>query len=104
MSYSVWLEIDTGDYEPARIEEAMEITDHCCEVLRLAFGNRMEDLDGKLAADMDGEFLRAAEKIEGNPAIYQEINPNCSVEYTALFLRTVSSLCSRHPKCTLRIC
>lgn len=110
MSYDVWLEIDTGGDEPARVGDSINYTSNVrpmwdkalegCEIPSVA------EMHGRLAGDCVGPLEDAIRRMTLDPWDYEELNPPNGWGDAAGargFLEHLLAMCQRHPKATVGV-
>lgn len=109
MSYDIWLEVDTGGPEPARLEdEHWNYTSNVAPMWRLA----MPDTDG--LAGLEGMQAGEAAKVlrlgiahmENEPAPYKALDPpNNWGDFDSQLeaLKQLMAWCERHPRAKVAI-
>jgi hypothetical protein len=107
MSYDVWLEIDTGGPEPARILGAdfWNYTSNCAPMWRAA-GANLAEFHGKPAGECSPLLKQAVVDMEQSPEKYEAMNPeNGWGSYKTLLpaLRELLSMFEAHPRATVGV-
>lgn len=105
MSYDIWLEMDTGGPEPARVTEAWNYTSNCGQMWRTA-GADLADFHGKTAADCLPVLDAAIAELQAHPDTYEAMNPpNGWGSYDTLVpqLEVLAQEFRYHPKATVRV-
>lgn len=109
MSYDVWLQVDTGGPEPARVGESQNYTSNVSDMWRKALGRDLSDLDGMTAQDAIADLERAVSHMRhpDNAAEYHSMNPRNgwgNHEGATKYLEWLLAECRRHPKATIAVC
>lgn len=105
MSYDIWLEIDTGGEEPARITDGWNYTSNCGPMWRAA-GADLAQFHGRAAGDCLAELDSAIAELKGNPQKYVPMNPPNGWGSWASLVPRLDELAAdfrRHPKATVRV-
>lgn len=108
MSYSVWLEIDTGSDEPQTVIEIGNYTTNVGPMWCDALGGKLlREYADAPCSEAAGPLADAVKRMEADPDKYREMNPpNGWGDYEGAlgFLRRIAEACASHPKCTIGIC
>ena len=109
MSYDIWLEVDLGGEEPARIDDLdWNYTSNCAPMWRKA----MPDTDGLagmhgMPAGQAAEHLRnGIAAMEADPAAFRVLNPeNKWGDFDGQLeqLKELLAACARNPKAVLAV-
>lgn len=105
MSYDIWLTIDTGGEEPARVGDSWNYTTNCSWMWRAA-GADLAEFDGKLAKDCIPVLSAAIAELKANPARYEAMNPENgwgSYETLVPSLEELLGEFLEHPKATVAV-
>lgn len=106
MSYSVWLEIDTGGEEPYQIDDDyLNYTYNVAPMFRLALGDEgLRGLHGKTGLEAGGMLIVGITHMRGQRQQYLPLNPeNGWGDYEGAldFLVRLLRVCTAHPKATV---
>lgn len=106
MSYDIWLEVDTGGDEPARIEhDHLNMTSNVAKMWRHA-GADLAEFDGKRAGDCTEDLATAINAMMRDPAPYKAMNPSNgwgSYEDCVAFLMKLLGVLHDHPNAMVRV-
>lgn len=106
MSYDIWLVIDTGGTEPARVGELdWNYTSNCGPMWRAA-GADLAEFDGKPAGECFPILTDAIAELRANPEKYMAMNPpNGWGSYKSLIpaLVELAKGLEPHPKAIVRV-
>lgn len=103
MSYSVWLEIDTGGEEPAYVCESINHTSNTVRMWDTGLGFRFRELKGMTGMEAIPHLERAVAYLvdENNRSALLEMQPANgwgTLETATEFLRELLAMCRSHPK------
>lgn len=105
MSYDIWLTIDTGGPEPARVGDSWNYTSNCAPTWRAA-GADLAEFHGKPAGECVPTLRAAIEVMRADPARFQAMDsPNGWGTYDTLVpaLVRLRAMREAHPKATVVI-
>lgn len=104
MSADLWLVIDTGGEEPARLTETVNVTYNLTAMLRAAGYPGHREMIGAPASEAGGVFRKVAETLRANPGQFAEHIPENgwgSLDWAAKFCEEMARDCAEHPKATI---
>ena len=105
MSYSIWLEVDTGGPEPAQVGTDWNYTGNCARMWEAA-GANLAEFDGKLADECLPVLQAAIDELRANPGYYTAMNPpNGWGSYDSLVptLEALAATFALHPLAKVRV-
>ena len=116
MSYDVWIEIDTGGLNPARVWGSLNYTSNVSGMWSRALEStgfkgpssdppRLRDLDGLVAKEALGPLRAASAWMRDHQIDLVPLEPPNgwgSVGGATKFLEDIAVACADHPKATLR--
>jgi|SRR6266852_4906709 len=103
MSYSIWLEIDTGAPEPAVIWES-NYTSNCSGMWWEALGRSLRDFQGAPCSESAGPLAEGAQRMQAEPERYRAMNPENGwgdYEGALEFLRDLAEACKTHSRAVI---
>ena len=106
MSFSIWMEIDTGGRDPAVVAEDMGYTYNISPMLRAA-GIHTRDMNEKTGEELSPLLDLAISRMQLDPEKYEAMNPENGwgdYEGAVNCLRKILSACVRHPRARIRVC
>lgn len=110
MSYTIWLDIDTGAPTPARVADSINYTSNVfpmwIKALEGTGFDGLDTMDGHLAGECLPALETAIAAMRANPAVYTAMNPPGgwgNADGARQFLGELADMCSAHPKATVRI-
>lgn len=105
MSYDIWLEIDTGGEDRARVWDGWNFTSNVSGMWRAA-GTDLAEHHDKKAGDVSGELEAAITELEANPVKYKAMDsPNKWGTYDDLVpaLKRLLAAYREHPLATVQV-
>lgn len=109
MSYTIWLEIDTGrtDGEWSEVVEVGDYTMNVAPMWTQALGGTMlREYHHAPCSEAAGPLAEAVKRMEADPGTYREMNPaNGWGDYDGAlrYLRRVAEACAQNPACRIAV-
>lgn len=110
MSYDIWLEIDTGGEERARVANSINYTSNVRPMWDLALKGlpieHVADMHERLAGDCVGPLRAAVETMKLDFEQFEALNPPNgwgNANGAREFLAELADMCAAHPKATVVI-